>query len=137
MEVPVVLFAMEGTGLHPHLIRSEIDILSGKMGVWEPRIGPETELPLSRLGIILVPALIFAKADGARLGRGAGFYDRLLANPAITARRIGVGFSCQIVPTLPFEPHDIHMQTLVTEEGWWDMASQQHSDELPPALSLG
>jgi 5-formyltetrahydrofolate cyclo-ligase len=60
-----------------------------------------------------VPGLGFTRT-GARIGYGAGYYDRwLAAHPRTT--RIGVAFECQLVAVLPQEPHDIRMHHVVTE----------------------
>ena len=64
--------------------------------------------------LILVPGLAFTK-DGARLGRGGGYYDRLLANCPPRTRRIGVCFAAQIVPAFPIEPHDQRVDRVITE----------------------
>jgi len=124
-DVPVVLFSMDGPLMHPYLVREESDILSGQMGVWEPSTDENNLIQASELGIVLVPGLVFARRDGARLGRGAGFYDRFLSRPEVSVRRIGVGFATQMIETMPSEPHDMHMQALVSEDGWWDVAAQQ------------
>lgn len=60
----------------------------------------------------LIPGVAFTR-DGRRLGRGAGFYDRLLAGA--DGVKIGVANDCQIVETMPVSPHDIRMDMLVTE----------------------
>ena len=60
----------------------------------------------------LIPGVAFTR-DGRRLGRGAGFYDRLLAGAG--GVKIGVANDCQIVETMPAQPHDIRMDMLVTE----------------------
>ena len=63
----------------------------------------------------LVPGAAFSR-EGARLGLGAGFYDRFLSERAPAAQRIAVAFSCQITATVPVEPHDMMMQQIVTEK---------------------
>lgn len=68
----------------------------------------------SELDLILVPGLAFTR-DGRRLGRGKGYYDRLLANCLPRTRRIGVCFETQIVAMLPEEPHDQRVDRVVTE----------------------
>jgi len=60
----------------------------------------------------LIPGVAFTR-DGRRLGRGAGFYDRLLAGANGT--KIGVANDCQIVDAMPTAQHDIRMDMLVTE----------------------
>ena len=64
--------------------------------------------------IAIVPGVAF-DPRGGRLGGGGGHYDRLLASLAPAAVRIGVAFSCQLVPHLPQEPHDQPVHLVVTE----------------------
>ena len=66
--------------------------------------------------LVIVPGLAF-DPTGARLGRGKGYYDRWLgANPAV--KTLGVCFSCQILEKLPAEPHDAHVDAILTEQGF-------------------
>ena len=65
-----------------------------------------------RPDLILVPALAFDRA-GYRLGRGGGYYDRLLSGA--TGMKTGVGYDCQIFDAIPCEPHDIGVDYVVTE----------------------
>jgi 5-formyltetrahydrofolate cyclo-ligase len=51
------------------------------------------------------------------MGRGGGFYDRLLSHPEIKAKLIGVAFHLQMLPEIPTDKHDIHVQEIVTEKG--------------------
>jgi 5-formyltetrahydrofolate cyclo-ligase len=63
--------------------------------------------------VFLIPGLAF-DMRGARLGRGAGWYDRVLAqHPHGT--RIGLGYEFQLVPDLPEAPWDVRMHAVVTE----------------------
>ena len=59
------------------------------------------------------PAMAFDRR-GNRLGRGRGFYDRLLHNA--TCPLIGAAYAIQIVEHIPAEPHDIKIPTIVTDE---------------------
>ena len=80
--------------------------------------GPEFDaLPavdLAHLDLILVPGLAFTQ-DGLRLGRGRGYYDRLLAGCRPRTRRIGVCFATQIVGAMPAEAHDQRVERVITE----------------------
>lgn len=67
------------------------------------------------LDLIIVPGVAFDKS-GNRLGRGKGFYDRLLANT--NATKIGVGYEFQLFDELPCEPHDIRMDVVVTQNNF-------------------
>ncbi|MAT07166.1 MAG: hypothetical protein CL424_19210 [Acidimicrobiaceae bacterium] len=65
---------------------------------------------------VVVPGLGFT-ADGARLGRGGGWYDRFLAGRRLECVAIGVCFAEQVVDELPEEPHDIRVDMVVTDMG--------------------
>jgi 5,10-methenyltetrahydrofolate synthetase len=70
---------------------------------------------LDSVGVVLVPGLAFDRT-GARLGRGGGFYDRLLARPEfLLAQKIAVCLQMQILDSVPIEPHDAHVDIIVTE----------------------
>ena len=71
----------------------------------------------SRPEVVLIPGVAFT-AEGSRLGRGGGFYDRFLRSLPKTTLRIGVCFSTQIMPVLPTERHDEPVSFLLTETGW-------------------
>ena len=86
------------------------DIAAGKFGIREPSASC-AEMPLEQFDLILAPAVAF-DWHGHRLGRGRGFYDRLLAK----ARGIkcGVAFDAQMVKEMPAETHDVRMNFIVT-----------------------
>ncbi len=67
------------------------------------------------LDAVLVPGVAFDR-EGARLGRGGGFYDRFLAGVKVQSR-VGVCFGCQVVTRVPTEPHDARMGAVVTGAG--------------------
>src|ERR1700710_957407 len=52
------------------------DIIAGKFGVREPAASC-AEISLEKFDLVLVPGMAF-DLNGSRLGRGQGFYDRLL-----------------------------------------------------------
>jgi 5-formyltetrahydrofolate cyclo-ligase len=62
----------------------------------------------------VIPGLAWDRA-GNRLGRGAGYYDRLLADPEWRGFRCGLFFAIQQVPAVPYDPWDAPMQAIVTE----------------------
>jgi 5-formyltetrahydrofolate cyclo-ligase len=63
---------------------------------------------------MLVPGVAFT-TNGARLGYGGGFYDRLLASLDGRTVRIAAAFQLQIVDQLPEGPHDQRVDQVVTE----------------------
>lgn len=113
-----VLFSIRDVELVPYLVTSPTDMLRGSMNVWEPVPSPDREINPDTFDVILVPALAFSARDGTRLGRGKGYYDRLLDHHSPHARRIGIAFEVQVLPTVPSEPHDSRVPELVTEAQW-------------------
>lgn len=79
-----------------------------------PKNEADLHLPDS-IDLILVPGLAFSK-DRHRLGRGGGFFDRLLAGRAAGAFKLGICFSFQLLDAIPTESHDILMDTVVTDD---------------------
>jgi 5-formyltetrahydrofolate cyclo-ligase len=89
----------------------------GWRGVREPDPGHSVAIPVEEIDLILVPGLAFTP-HGHRLGRGGGYYDRLLARLPAGVPRIGVAFAAQVVERLPIEPHDATIDSLLCENGW-------------------
>lgn len=72
----------------------------------------ENTVPASEIELIVVPAVAFDRCGG-RLGRGKGFYDRLLADTDATT--IGVAYDFQLIDDVPSEPHDVPMDMVITQ----------------------
>ena len=89
----------------------EEDLVAGRFGIREPHPN-RPKVSLTELDLVIVPGVAF-DAAGNRLGRGKGFYDRLLAE-ATCADFCGIGFDDQIVPGVPVEPHDVQLHYLLT-----------------------
>jgi 5-formyltetrahydrofolate cyclo-ligase len=86
------------------------EIVAGKFGVREPAPGC-VEIPLQKIDLVLVPGVAF-DLSGNRLGRGKGFYDRLLAK--ISGVKCGVGYDFQLLEKIPAEPHDAKVNFILT-----------------------
>lgn len=101
--------------------RLERDLVTARFGILEP--SPDCPaLPLKQLDLVFVPGVAFA-SDGARLGRGRGFYDRILSE--VTGERVGLAFTQQVVDGIPMEAHDAPLTALVTpKSGWMRIASR-------------
>lgn len=83
-------------------------------------LAPPASAASERLGegdLVLVPGVAFTRA-GARLGRGGGHYDRLLA-AAAGAISAGLAFDLQLVPEIPIEAHDRPVDLVVTPDAVW------------------
>ncbi len=83
----------------------------GPMHILEPQATARQIAP-SQVDVWLIPGLAFTHA-GSRLGYGGGWYDRLLANAAPAAHRIGVGYDFQVLEALPTEMHDCSLTEIV------------------------
>ena len=80
-----------------------------QFGIPEP--DGEQVSDLSPITLILVPGRAF-DAQGNRMGRGRGFYDRLL--PQLPhALKAGVCFDCQKLPSVPTDENDIKMDFVI------------------------
>ena len=86
------------------------DIVIGKFGVREPAAGC-AEIPLNQFDLVLVPGMAF-DLSGNRLGRGKGFYDRILSEAS--GVKCGVGYDFQLLEKIPSEPHDAKVNFIVT-----------------------
>jgi 5-formyltetrahydrofolate cyclo-ligase len=90
------------------------DLVIGKFGIREGAdLSPEIEL--NQLDLVLVPGVAF-DSHGRRLGRGKGFYDRLLAG--VRGTKCGVAFDEQLVDAVPVEPLDIPLNCILTPSRW-------------------
>jgi 5-formyltetrahydrofolate cyclo-ligase len=83
----------------------------GFRGIREPT-GPAVSADV--IDVAVLPGVAF-DLDGGRLGQGGGHYDRLLPGLPEDTVRIGMAFSCQIVPRVPREDHDEVVDIVVTD----------------------
>lgn len=82
----------------------------GSFHIEEPT-GNDTVEP-SEIEMVVVPAVAYDRR-GNRLGRGKGFYDRLLKNTR--AAKVGIGYDFQLIDEVPAEPHDVSMDIVITQ----------------------
>ncbi len=87
------------------------ELVPGPYGIPEPPRQNPVVSP-EEADLILVPGLAFDRR-GYRLGYGGGFYDRFLAG--LSAPRVALAFSFQILPAVPHEAHDLRVDVIVTE----------------------
>ena len=93
-------------------IRDPGELVPGMFGIPEPADLTETADARS-LDLMLVPCLS-ASADGRRLGRGAGYYDRFLAQRPHSA--VCLCFRRMLCGEIPMEPTDVLMGSVITDE---------------------
>ena len=84
----------------------------GPFGILEPK-ADGIEVPKNEIDLIIVPGVAFDK-DKNRMGRGRGFYDRLLST--LNAPKVGICFGFQMIPQVPVEPLDKKMDYVITED---------------------
>lgn len=101
----VLLPVVKGDELELHLYEGEASLKEGAFGIMEPTgplFAPEH---YGEIELAIIPGMAFDNA-GHRLGRGKGYYDRLLPNLR-DAKLIGVCFPFQFLEEVPAEAHDI------------------------------
>lgn len=107
-EKRIVLPVVDGESLLLREYRAEY-MAPGWKGILEPR--PEAPLVSpSEIDLALIPGVAFDRCGG-RLGRGRGFYDRLL--PQLGCPVIGLCQQWRIVPHVPREPWDAPVDGVV------------------------
>lgn len=110
MDKRVAMPRVAGPGLLTlHEVRAWTDLRPGAFGIQEP---PASLLPVdpSSVDLAIVPGLAWTR-DGARMGRGGGYYDRIVPRLRLAW---GVGFDVQVMAGIPLEPHDARVHRLWT-----------------------
>lgn len=101
----IILPQVVGEELCLRLYTGTDSLSVGAFGIMEPTGALFTEY--ERIDLALIPGMAF-DGEGHRLGRGKGYYDRLL--PLLPrAHRIGICFPFQFVDTVPSLTHDVRM----------------------------
>jgi 5-formyltetrahydrofolate cyclo-ligase len=90
----------------------DADLATGEFGILEPKPGAIRPAAPDQIDGVLVPGLAFDET-GNRLGRGRGYFDRLLRE--MRGVRIALAFDFQILTEVPAEAHDARMDFVVTE----------------------
>ena len=85
-----------------------------QFGIGEPNATLPVYSDLGSVEMIIVPGVAFDRA-GNRMGRGRGFYDRLLKSTP-NAIKVGVAYDFQMLDSIPVEPHDVKMDKVISEK---------------------
>jgi 5-formyltetrahydrofolate cyclo-ligase len=91
------------------------ELIRGPRGILEPDASKCKVVPMDRIDIAIIPGLAFDE-KGGRIGSGTGYYDRLIPRLAITTRKVALTFEEQIVPQIPMESHDKHVDIIITDK---------------------
>ena len=105
---------VEGMVTRLYFVHGLAELEPTRWGLREPVKLAAREADMADFDLALVPGLAF-DARGGRLGRGGGFYDRLLARRSQKTKLVGVCFAAQQVEQLPLAPHDVVMDAICTE----------------------
>ena len=103
----------------PRVNGDDLDILPyspaatavGAFGISEPTGSDFRDI--AGMDLVVVPAMAYDR-HGNRLGRGRGFYDRLLR--CAVCPLVGTVYAVQIVDCVPAESHDVKVPIIITEE---------------------
>lgn len=101
-----------GKNLVFHRVRDfKRDLKKGAYGILEPksRLG---KVEIAEVDAFLCPGLGF-DLRGGRIGRGKGYYDRMLGSARPEAMKLGVCFGYQLVHEVVMEEHDVRMNGVI------------------------
>lgn len=99
-------------------LQSMDELVVGKWKILEPpkdrwgEVGKEIQP--DELDFIVVPGVGFSR-DGARMGNGQGYYDRLLERVRVDCHLVAICYESQLFDDLVVGPHDVFMDFVVTE----------------------
>ncbi|MDQ7089881.1 MAG: 5-formyltetrahydrofolate cyclo-ligase [Methylococcales bacterium] len=95
------------------------ELVAGTWGILEPPkehwLNPLKTINPQQLDLIMVPGVAFTQ-QGARLGNGAGYYDRLLNQVRTDCILMAIAYESQVVKVLEMNPHDVYMNFVLTEK---------------------
>ena len=87
-------------------------LVSGEhYGIPEPE---GRDYTLEDMDLVVVPGVAFDFRNG-RMGRGKGYYDRLLAGKTDRTAAVGICFGYQLFEKIPIAEHDIRMDKIITD----------------------
>jgi 5-formyltetrahydrofolate cyclo-ligase len=99
-------------------LESMEDLALGMYRILEPRSElralPERQVDVAAIDLVMVPGVAFTR-EGARMGHGKGYYDKLLEHARPDAPLVALAFECQLFPEIPTQPHDVFMDKIITE----------------------
>ncbi|MDE6049766.1 MAG: 5-formyltetrahydrofolate cyclo-ligase, partial [Paramuribaculum sp.] len=82
----------------------------GTFQIEEPQ--GDNVVSIEDIEMVVVPAIAYDRT-GNRVGRGKGYYDRLMQHSK--ALKVGVGYDFQLVDEIEVEEHDVPVDIVITE----------------------
>lgn len=101
-----------------HRVRGVDELVAGNYGIREPDPARCVAVAEAEIDAVLVPGLAWDR-HGNRLGRGAGYYDRLFARPEWRGFRCGIFFAFQEAEAVPADRWDLPLDAVVTDREVW------------------
>ena len=93
----------------------ETDLISTE----EQDVAPDPKrcrmVPVDSIEIAIIPGLVFDE-KGARIGLGAGIYDKLIPRLPATTRKVSLAFEDQIIQQVPKGSIDRYVDIIITEK---------------------
>ena len=99
---------------------AETHYITGNYGIQEP--GNPSLVPIDDMDLIIVPGVGF-DTSGNRLGRGGGYYDRLL--DGFSGTKVAAAFEFQLFSNIPYESCDMPVNYIVTESKVVDVCNER------------
>jgi 5-formyltetrahydrofolate cyclo-ligase len=108
----ILLPVIKNNDLEIRCFTSEYSLIkSPYMGIMEPT--GDKYVNYGSIDLAIIPGMAFDKQNN-RLGRGKGYYDRLLPK-LIKAYRLGICFRFQLLPEIPVAAYDVKMDCVITD----------------------
>lgn len=105
----VLLPVIDGDNLLIKFYDPQHIVQTGRYNIPEPTECCPTLSNFDEIDLAVIPGRAFTR-DGLRLGRGKGYYDRIL--PSLRCPKWGVAFACQIKTELPTDPWDVPLDRI-------------------------
>ena len=115
-------------------LESMDELVVGKWKILEPPREewdrPDKQISEQELDLVIVPGVAFGR-DGARLGNGQGYYDRLLSKISNSCVLLGLCYESQLLGNITMESHDIYVDRVVTQSRVYEGRGRATSDYDP------
>lgn len=115
----IVIPFVSSQGLELFHLEDLTELEDGAYGVLEPslelRKNPKKKVSADEIDLAIIPGVAF-DSEGARLGYGKGYYDKLLSELRLDCLMLGLAFECQLHANLPQEEHDISLDIIITDK---------------------
>ncbi len=107
----VILPVVDGDSLRLRKYDPQHTEVRGKYQIEEPTEACDELTDFSKIDLAIIPGRAFSR-KGHRMGRGKGYYDKLLSE--MNCPKWGVCFTCQLQKMVPCDEWDIRMNKVVT-----------------------